>query len=87
MDRQHMFKAFDLKDQNLLDDQVQPVTAVQFHALVLDRKRNLPLESDSSQMKFVAKTFLVGGFQQTRPERAMHLDRGSDHTLSELLMK
>jgi hypothetical protein len=59
MYRKHMLQALDFEDQNIFNQQIEAVTAIKLDSFVLHRKRNLPLEGDIAESKFVAKAFFV----------------------------
>jgi hypothetical protein len=71
MDGLKSFDRLQLCDHPDFDDNIQPITAIQSHGLVNDRKRNLPFERDARGRELEAKTFFVSGFEQSRAELAM----------------
>jgi hypothetical protein len=77
-------KAFDglpLEKNPVLHDDVKPVTAVHQEPFVLDAKRALALEPETSERELGAKTRLVGRFEESRTEGAMDFDESSDDYL------
>ena len=87
MHREDMLQTLDLQDQNVLDYEVEAITAIQFDVFVLDGKGNLSFDIDCAEMKLVAKAFFVSRFEKSRPEGSMNLDRGTDHALSKFFVK
>jgi hypothetical protein len=51
--------------------------------LVVDGQFDLPPVCDAAQVEFVAQTPLVYGFEQTRSEFFMDLDRRTNHLLGQ----
>ena len=47
MDRQHPLNAFDLNDEAIFNDEIDPVCCGQLHTFVHDRQMNLVLESEA----------------------------------------
>jgi hypothetical protein len=78
MNRQDPFNAFKFYHDLFTHDQIQPVTAVEPQTLVFDREVDLTTEVDAAQMEFVAQTFLVCRFQQSRSQVTMNFDCCTD---------
>ena len=62
---------FDFNDNSILHNEVHPITAVELHALVLDRQVNLPPTGNSAQIQPVAEALLQGSFRSRRSELLM----------------
>ena len=71
MHRQNVLNTLDFQDDLILCDHIESIPAIRFDALILNRQRLLSLECDSSEMKFVAETFLVGGLEKSGTQRSM----------------
>jgi len=54
MNGQNVFHAFDFENQPIFDYKIEPVATIEFDSFILDRKRHLALERDSSQMELMA---------------------------------
>ena len=78
MDRQQSFDRFQLKQDRVLNDQVNLVSTIQLEVLVDDWQIHLPLERESSQMQFVAETLFVGRFEKARTEMAVNFNSRTD---------
>jgi hypothetical protein len=59
MDRQESFDTLQLHNHAILDKHVDPITAIEMYGLVQNRQRNLSLESQAGQRKFVTETLLI----------------------------
>lgn len=57
-----MLQALDLNDHSIFDNQIKPVSAIQLHSLVINRKLHLPPKSNTAKMEFVTKALFVRGF-------------------------
>ena len=84
---QDVLQTFNLYDQNALDDQVETISTVKVDPFVPNRKRDLPLESNSAQMQLVAEAFFVRRLQEPRAKIAVDLYCATDDTFSEFFMK
>ena len=73
-----LFDCFDLEDDPAIDDQIDPIAAVEEHAFVLENERALILEREPAERKFAAQTCLVGRLQEARSEMAVDFDASSD---------
>jgi len=82
-----VFNTLQLQNNRLLNNQIDSITTVKLDTFILDRQRDLALKSKPTQIKLAAQTLLVGGFEEARAKRTMHLNRGSNDLLRELLMK
>jgi hypothetical protein len=59
-----------LHDHPAFNNQVQPVTAIEAHALIEHWKRHLPLKGQPYEVELIAKAFLVSRFEQAGPVSA-----------------
>jgi len=78
VDWQDFLDRLQLDNYFLFHDQVDFVSAVKFQPLVQDRKSDLTLERQPAKVQFMAQALFISGFQQSRPELAVHFDRRSD---------
>jgi len=62
----------DFHNHLALDDEVEPVAAVQANGLVLHQQCHLPLKSNMRLLQLETETFLISGFQQARSKAAMN---------------
>jgi hypothetical protein len=79
VDRQEPVDALDFHDEGVIDDQVEPIAAVERRALLLERQGPLALELEPEEREFVSYAMLVGRLEQPRPQVSVHLDAGTDH--------
>ena len=75
------FDAFEFDDQSILDQNVNSIAAIELNVFVLHRSWILNLERDSISTEFVRQTLLVCGFQQSRSQESVNLDRTTDHPI------
>ena len=68
-----------------LDNQVNPIRIVDDQILVPNRQPNLALDDHGKLPQLKRETFLVCRLQEPRTEHAMHLDRGTDHLLAQVV--
>jgi len=66
MDRQKLFHAFQFEEYVVVYNHIQTIATVKFFVLVDNGKRLLTGIADSSDFKFVTKTFFICRFKQTR---------------------
>ncbi len=78
MDRQNPFDGFQLNDHFIIHDHVDLVSTLELQSFVRDREIHLAREWQSAKMQFVAEALLISGFEQSRPDLAMDLDRRAD---------
>src|SRR5438874_2445833 len=84
MHRHNPLCRLDLYNELLADYNIEPVTAIEAYVLVDDWQRDLATVLDTRLAKLAGQTFFVSGFKQARAEMAMHLDRQTDYSLSQL---
>ena len=84
MDRHQTLDGFDLDDQLARDDQIHPVPAVKPHLLVEDWQSHLPIVGNACGTKFETQALLVRGLEQPWSQSAMHLNRQSNHALTQI---
>ncbi len=82
-----MFDALEFQDQCIFNDEIDPISAVELYALILDGQGHLSFESDLSQVQFMAKALLIGGLKETGTQSTMDFDRRANHLLSEFFME
>jgi len=75
MNWQNPLDGLQLDDHFIPDDQIYLVSAIELHAFIRYRKIDLALEGQPAKMQFMAQALFVSGFQQSRPELTMYLDR------------
>lgn len=81
MDRLKAFYRLQFDDHQAPDNKVETITTFETNALILQRQRVLPDEVDPTKFEFVAKTLLVNGLEQPRPQATMNLDRRADNLI------
>jgi hypothetical protein len=87
MDRQKLFYGLQLDDDSLLDEQVDPVAAIEGNRFVLNGKIDLSTKRYASQGELVAHALFVSRLEQPWAEGPMHLDRRSDNRLRQFLLE
>ncbi len=85
MYRQELFNRLDFQNDIVLDEQIEPVRAIQMHTFVFDRQMNLPLKPKAQAAKFIAEALFICRFQQPRPEMSVNLNRCSDYLFSNVV--
>jgi hypothetical protein len=73
-----------LHDQTPLYQEIKSPFADRF-PLVDDRDRLLTIMEDFPQSKLHCQRILIHPFKEIRPKMPMHLDRCSDHSMSQLI--
>ena len=63
MDRQDPLDGFNLDNQLVLDENVEPIAAIESDILVDDRERHLAPISNASVGEFETETFFISGFE------------------------
>jgi hypothetical protein len=80
MDGQEPIDSFDLDDDVVVYDEVEPVAAIERDPFVTQRHGPLPFDPASAKPKLVGHAKLVRGFEQARAEVTVHLDaRANDN--------
>lgn len=79
MDWSDHIHCFDFKNDRFADDDIKPVTALQFETFGNDRQWNLPLKGNLPQFEFPAQALFVSAFQKSRAENPVNFNRGSDN--------
>src|SRR5688500_9289853 len=85
MDWQEAFNDLELDEDAVTNDDVESVTTIHAHALVLDWKRSLALEREPTVRKLGAHARLICRLQQSWTKRAMDLDQRADDGLGTVL--
>ena len=78
-------ESFVLDDYGLFDQHVESIRLLQADSLVDDRQRDLRPDGKASFAKLVGQTNLIGAFQQTRSQHAMHVDRRVHYLTADLI--
>ena len=87
VNRQQMLHGLDLHHDDVLDDEVHPVAAIELDALVFYGQVDLPLEWDPTQAQLVAKTLLIGRLEEAGTQCLMYFDRSTDNLVRKLLFQ
>ena len=85
MDGEEPVNGFQLQQGPVLDDEIDPVAAIDVDPLVVYGKRHLASEAQTTPRQIFAQARLVRGLKQTWPESAMHLDPCTDDALRPVL--
>ena len=67
MDGQNLLDSFQLNDDTVIDEHIQPQAGIQEQVVVDDRQGQLPRSFQSSSFNFMRQTDLVNTFEQTWP--------------------
>ena len=78
MERRQGFNRFDLHNDAIFHEEIEPITRFDLFAVVNDGKRRLTREAQSSLRELVGETLLINAFEQTRAECLVHLERRID---------
>ena len=70
--------AFDLHDDFIFDNDVEPIAAIEIDLFVRDRQRSLFFEPQTSLLHFVCEARFVGRFEKTGAEVSVNLDGRAD---------
>src|ERR1035437_2491184 len=71
--RQNILNGLELEDDLIVDDQVEPVTAVKLDSFVCDRYLDLLPKWDFPEFQFMTQASLISGLQQPRSQRPVNL--------------
>jgi CheY-like chemotaxis protein len=74
-----------LDNHEVFDEQIHPITEIQFRAVIHDRKPDLRLGANSCLAKFVLQARLLRALQQARAEFGMDLDGCGDDCVTHCL--
>ena len=83
MDRQQFIDGLDLEDKFPLNDDIGAEASIHCNFFIDDGYIDLPLKCDARPLEFVAETFLINGFQQSRTHTPVKLDRQPDDCLGQ----
>jgi len=84
--REEAIDGLQLYDDASLDQDVDTVAAVDVLALVRDADGPLPLEDEAEKLQLPTQASLVGRFEKSGPERAMHFDARADDLVGPILV-
>jgi hypothetical protein len=73
IDGQNLVYRFELHNDLILDQKIQPVTAIKQYILVPHRQRVSHLEAEIRERHLVRQTLLICGFLKTGIQLAVHL--------------
>ncbi len=79
MDWQNSLDCFQLQNNFLIDNQIDPVAAIELETFVQDWELNLAFEGHPAQMQFVAQALFISGLWQPRAQVPVHLNGCSDN--------
>jgi len=85
MDRGDRVHGLEFNNDEVLDEQIDPVSEVQPYAIVVNRQTDLSFRSKTRLFQFVLKASEVGVFKQTWPQVCMNSHRGRDDCMADLL--
>ncbi|HEV2103248.1 MAG TPA: hypothetical protein VGR58_10775 [Candidatus Acidoferrum sp.] len=74
----NLLYGFQFNYDSVLDQDIDPVAAFEFHVFVDDRHWFLALMCDTAQDQFFAKTLLISRFKQAWAKKSMNLDGSAD---------
>jgi hypothetical protein len=69
---------FDLDDNSIVDEQIDPVTGIQTHALIGDGKAHPTSYGDASRLELMSEAVLVRRFEESGPKRSVDGEAGID---------
>ena len=78
VDRGEFSYGFELQDNRVLDQHVEPLAGIQPNPLIDDRERKLGLGLQSAGFEIVNETDPVRAFQEARTEHGVILPRAAD---------
>ncbi len=84
MDRQHLLDGFQLEDQLILDDDVDPVPALELDAFVRDGHDELAVMRNPAERQLVRERDLVHRLEKPRSQMTMDLDACPDDRLGQI---
>jgi hypothetical protein len=79
MNRQKTLDALEFDQNQIVDDEIDPVSGFDSQAFEINRQVNLPLEGNASKPELVAEAAIVSGLEQTWPQDPMNVGRESEY--------
>ncbi len=86
MNRRYLIYRFQLNDHPSFNNEVDSIPTIQMSPFVDHRQGLLMNEAQISQVEFVAQTFLIGGFEESRTQHAMDFNRCADDLLCQIVI-
>src|SRR5512145_1660593 len=86
MDRGDFLNRLDLEQQSVFDHEVEAVSAIDLHSLVLHCEWCLASELDPAERELVTEAVFIRRLQQPRPGVAVYFNTCADHSLCELFL-
>ena len=87
MNGHQLLYRLNLDNQFVLNQQIEPIGAIETKSLIVNRKAHLPLEVDTSAAQLKAETLIVSRLEQAGTKVPMHFDRRPDHPLRQLVLR
>ncbi len=81
MNRRKNSQGLDLDDNGFIHNQVRPKAFLELPSLIDIGDRDLPATRDTRYLQLISQTLSINRFQESRPERTMHIDRQPDNAL------
>lgn len=83
-DSLQVFDGFQLDDDTLVDEQIDPEPAGDAMSFVVQGNQSLALDTEAFPCQLDQQSFAVHRFQQARAEDSVHFDRATDDLFGQL---
>ena len=85
MDRMDHLHAFDLDNNEVLNEEIDPIAEFELFPFVHDGQSELRLDSISTSPQFFRKACFVSAFKKAGPEQGVDFDCGADYCSGDLV--
>ena len=85
MNRQNVFDALEFQDNQIVNDKIDAVPAVDTLATIRDRQRLVAVERQTAGRKLEGEAGVVCRLEHPRTELFVNIDRGSDDLVGECI--
>src|ERR1035438_1103073 len=85
MDGQELLNGFELHNDRIFHEQIDPVSTAQLEALVTEGQMNLTSEGKAHSAQFTTDAFLIRRFEQAGAQMPMNLNRGGNDPMRDLV--
>jgi len=79
-----LLHTFELENDLIFDQNVDPISAIEAATLIVYRHRFFHVEIDIVQSQLVSQALLVGGLQQPGAQSPVHFNSTTDHFVGKL---
>ena len=81
----HLFNRFHFKDNEILNDEVKTISAIERQSFVDNWNADLPSKVQIAKVEFVTEALFVSRFQQTGTQFTMNINRRANDLFCQVL--